>query len=58
MENNSNSPNGYGKYIDEKLNEAAKHYFADSTDEEKYSLADVIMIDGRQPIYDYIWILE
>ena len=25
---------------------------------EKYSLADVIMIDGRQPVYDYIIILE
>jgi len=41
MENETNSPNGYGKYIDEKLNEAVMHYFADSTDEEKYSVADV-----------------
>ena len=37
----SNSPNGYGKYIDDELNKAATRYFAENTDPNKYSLADV-----------------
>lgn len=40
-EQSSNSPNGYGKYIDDELNKAATRYFAENTDPNKYSLADV-----------------
>lgn len=37
----NNGPVGYGKFIDEKLNEASRRYFADNSDPDKYSLADV-----------------
>lgn len=37
----ANGPAGYGKFIDEKLNEASRRYFADNSDPDKYSLADV-----------------
>lgn len=37
----ANGPTGQGKFIDEKLNEAAKRYFADNSDPDKYNLADV-----------------
>ena len=37
----TNSPVGYGRIIDEKLNEAARRYFVDNSDPDKYNLADV-----------------
>lgn len=54
-EQSSNSPNGYGKYIDDELNKATKRYFAENTDPNKYSLADVFYHGyrcgaGKEPI--------
>lgn len=40
-EQSSNSPTGHGKYIDNELNKAAKRYFAENSDPNKYTLADV-----------------
>lgn len=40
-EQSSNSPTSHGKYIDDELNIAAKRYFAESSDPNKYTLADV-----------------
>lgn len=54
-EQSSNSPNGYGKYIDDELNKVTKRYFAENTDPNKYSLADVFYHGyrcgaGKEPI--------
>ena len=40
-EDEANAPVGYGKYVDEKLFEATKRYYADNLDPNRYSLADV-----------------
>lgn len=40
-EDEANAPVGYGKYVDEKLFEATKRYYADELDPNRYSLADV-----------------
>jgi hypothetical protein len=40
-EDEANAPVGYGKYVDEKLQEAVAHYYADNSDANKYCLADV-----------------
>ena len=40
-ENEANAPVGYGKYVDEKMFEATKRYYADNLDPNRYSLADV-----------------
>lgn len=41
------APMGYGKFIDEKLQEAAKRYFADEKDPNRYCLADVFYAGMR-----------
>ena len=40
-EEEANAPVGYGKYVDEKMFEATKRYYADNSDPNRYSLADV-----------------
>ena len=40
-EDEANAPVGYGKYVDEKMFEATKRYYADNLDPNRYSLADV-----------------
>lgn len=39
--NEANAPVGYGKYVDERMQEATSRYFADNSDANKYCLADV-----------------
>jgi len=41
------APMGYGKIIDEKLQEAVKRYFADEKDPNRYCLADVFYAGMR-----------
>ena len=41
----ANAPTGYGKYVDECLNEAAKHFFSDG--EDAYSVADLFYAGVR-----------
>ena len=41
----TNAPTEYGKYVDERLNEAAKHFFSDG--EDKYSVADLFYAGVR-----------
>ena len=41
----TNAPTGYGKYVDECLNEASKHFFSDG--EDKYSVADLFYAGVR-----------
>ena len=41
----TNAPTGYGKYVDECLNEATKHFF--SGGEDKYSVADLFYAGVR-----------
>ena len=41
------APMGYGKIIEEKLQEAVKHYFADEKDPDRYCLADVFYAGMR-----------
>ena len=41
----TNAPTGYGKYVDECLNEAAKHFFSEG--EDKYSVADLFYAGVR-----------
>lgn len=41
----TNAPTEYGKYIDECLNEAAKHFFSEG--EDKYSVADLFYAGVR-----------
>ena len=41
----TNAPTEYGKYVDECLNEAAKHFFSDG--EDKYSVADLFYAGVR-----------
>lgn len=40
-EDETNAPVGYGKYVDERMFEATKRYYADELDPNRYSLADV-----------------
>lgn len=40
-EDEANAPVGYGKYVDERMFEATKRYYADELDPNRYSLADV-----------------
>ena len=41
----TNAPTGYGKYVDECLNEASKHFFSEG--EDKYSVADLFYAGVR-----------
>lgn len=41
----TNAPTEYGKYVDERLNEAAKHFFSEG--EDKYSVADLFYAGVR-----------
>jgi hypothetical protein len=41
----TNAPTGYGKYVDECLNEAAKHFFSEG--EDTYSVADLFYAGVR-----------
>ena len=41
----TNTPTGYGKYVDECLNEASKHFFSEG--EDKYSVADLFYAGVR-----------
>jgi len=41
----TNAPTEYGKYVDECLNEASKHFFSDG--EDKYSVADLFYAGVR-----------
>lgn len=41
----TNAPTEYGKYVDDCLNEAAKHYFSEG--EDKYSVADLFYAGVR-----------
>lgn len=51
----TNAPVGYGKYVDECLNDAAKHFFSEG--EDKYSVADLFYAGvrcGKNYNYEYI----
>lgn len=41
----TNAPTEYGKYVDECLNDAAKHFFSEG--EDKYSVADLFYVGVR-----------
>lgn len=41
----TNAPTEYGKYVDECLNEAAEHFFSEG--EDKYSVADLFYAGVR-----------
>jgi len=41
----TNAPTGYGKYVDECLNKASKHFFSEG--EDKYSVADLFYAGVR-----------
>jgi hypothetical protein len=45
VNNEANAPTGYGKYVDECLNEASKHFFSEG--EDKYSVADLFYAGVR-----------
>ena len=42
---NSNAPTEYGKYVDECLNDASKHFFSEG--EDKYNVADLFYAGVR-----------
>ena len=41
----TNAPTGYGKYVDECLNDAINHFFSEG--EDKYSVADLFYAGVR-----------